>query len=315
MHGIRTFISRASSLAPAALGLIAAAPHLAAQTYLPLQVGNSWVYRVVEGRLKDTKTIEVESQEVIGGQAYFRVIFFGRTSLLRTGDGGSIIAYDPQTKQEQLWLPVNERERAVTALDPCSTQAQVENRTAKLKTTLGEFNNLLHIAYQPGCPDAGVTQQYFLPYVGLLRHEITTIAGPQVYELMYSRSGYTVVDSPNQQFSLSLDSSKYQGGEQVELFARITLRNTQAEPIELTFPSGQIFDFKIHNDKGETVYTWSADKLFPQVVVTERIGPGEKNWALTAPVGTLSPGRYVAEAYLVSQPKVYSAKMGFEVVR
>jgi hypothetical protein len=287
---------------------------LPAQTFFPLQVGNSWVYRVVEGRVRNAQTIDVESRESIEGTEYFKVNFFERTIYLRPADNGSVLAYDPETKQEQLWLPTGERERALTVMDPCSRTAHVESRTATAKTTLGEFNNLLHIRYEPNCADAGVAQQYFLPYAGLIRHELITFAGPQVYELVHFRSGYTVVDAPHQQFALSLDSSKYPAGDDTQLFARLTLRNTQAEPLVLTFPSGQMFDLKIINNKGEIVYTWSADKLFPQIVTTEQIGPGEKNWSLDAPIGTLAPGRYVVEAYLVTAPLMYSARVGFEVV-
>lgn len=73
--------------------LLCAAFSAHAQDFFPLQVGNTWVYRVVEGRVKGTATVEVEAIEPIAGRNYYRVQFFDRTVFLRPTEG-SILALD-----------------------------------------------------------------------------------------------------------------------------------------------------------------------------------------------------------------------------
>ena len=87
------------------------------------------------------------------------------------------------------------------------------------------------------------------------------------------------------------------------------------QPVTLTFPSGQRYDLRIWNDRGQIVYTWSADKLFAQVLTTEKVGPGERTFAFVANVPNLPAGRYVAEAWLATGNREYVGIVGFEVIR
>jgi hypothetical protein len=148
------------------------------------------------------------------------------------------------------------------------------------------------------------------------------------YDLIYARlGGVTVVEERNVSFRLTLDRSVYVSDQRPpvtpqrsipQLTARLTLRQTQDTPLELRFPSSQVFDFAIRNDKGETVYTWSANKLFLQQVQTIRFQPGESNYVIVVPLsgerGVLPAGRYSAEAWLTTGPnRAYSATVSFEV--
>jgi hypothetical protein len=293
----------------------AAALHAAAQDFFPLQVGNSWAYRVTQGRLSRPGTINVEAVQTIDGRDYFRVNYFEQPVYLRYAENGSLLKYDPETKQEGVWLPFGaaEGQNTVTTMDPCSRNATVESTAAHVKTVLGEFHNALHIRYAANCADAGITEQYFLPYVGLILHEESSIAGPVRHELVYSRTGLTSIVAETNAFTLATDKPVYQAGENATMLARVTLTVTQ--PVTLTFPSGQNSDLRITNERGENVYTWSADKLFIQMVREERIGPGERNWVMEVPLGNLSPGKYSAEGWLTTQPRQYSAVVSFEIVR
>jgi hypothetical protein len=98
------------------------------------------------------------------------------------------------------------------------------------------------------------------------------------------------------------------------LRARLTLRSTGAEPIQLHFPSGQSFELKIYDLNGAVVDTWSKDKLFPMVIRDETFGPGEKTFDVALPLPNLAAGRYTAEGYLATSPVMYSGRVSFEVV-
>lgn len=69
------------------------------------------------------------------------------------------------------------------------------------------------------------------------------------------------------EISLTTDKKKYRVGEGVPL--ALTLTNLADTSLELTFPSAQTHDFLISNDRGQTVWQWSAGRAFAQAL-TER---------------------------------------------
>jgi hypothetical protein len=290
---------------------------LVAQTpdYFPLQKGNAWMYRATQGRLNPVQTISVEDTETIDGRTYWRVEFFGRSLLLRRADDGNLFSFQRDTGQEKLFLPLGapEGQRTESEFDSCTKSATVKSRSASLKTQLGEFGTALQLGYEPVCADAGFSTQYFLPYVGLVQQEGTSIAGPVRYELVYSRTGLTTIETGQVGFTVALNGTSFPRGETTSMIVRMTLRSSAPEPITLFFPSGQSFDVRIMDERQQTVYVWSADKLFSLATRTEAFGPGEKTYAVDVPLGQLAPGRYTAEAFLTTQPRIWTGITQFEV--
>jgi hypothetical protein len=309
MLGIKT-ITASATLILSAASIFAATPE-----YLPLQVGNSWVYKATQGRVNRVQTISVDSIENVEGRGYYRVTYFGSSVLVRAAEDGSLLSYDSQTKQDRLWLPFGspEGQRTNSEFDSCSKQATVRSKSVTVKVQAGEFSNALHLTYEPSCADAGISSQYFVPYVGLVQQESTSFAGPQRYELMYSRTGVTNIEAGQVSFSMATDGHIFRAAADAEMMVRLTLRSSVADPIALFFPSGQSYELKVYNDRGEGFYTWSADKLFPAIIRNELFGPGEKTWGFSVPIGQLPAGRYAAEAFLTTQPRMYSAIVHFEV--
>ena len=76
--------------------------------------------------------------------------------------------------------------------------------------------------------------------------------------------------------------------------------NSGTQPLVLEFSSTQRYDFQVQNASGQTVWTWSADKLFGQMMGSETIGAGESreyrgSWAAGSQTGTfVAVGRVVA---------------------
>ncbi len=62
------------------------------------------------------------------------------------------------------------------------------------------------------------------------------------------------------------------GANTVRLVLHVT--NPTDQPLALEFTSGQRYDFAIRTAEGGDVWTWSADKMFAQVLGTETIAPG-----------------------------------------
>lgn len=306
-------ISIVSSLVVLLAGLCAADPD-----YFPLQPGNSWVYKLTQGIGSDTAVVEVSQIQNFNGADYAGVNFFGRSVWLRTKDDGTLVEYDANTNQEKAWVSftASAGDTFPTQIDPCDKSGRIDSKAAGYKGPVGEFMNALRVTYQVSCADAGITSDTFLPYVGLVQHSITTIAGPRVYDLIYSRTGATEVTANQVSFSLALDSAVYPVSPTArrELTARMTVRSTAPDPITLTFPTGQDFDVVIRNEKGDDVYRWSVGKFFTQIVRTLKLGPGEKNYVLTVPLDNLNAGKYVVEANLATgNPRQYVAAVPFEL--
>ena len=308
MLGTRTFTA---SLLFAAATLSFSAP----PEYFPLQTGNSWVYKGAS-RLsaRAPQTIDVQGTERFRDQEYLRVGFLGRTVFLRTAETG-IKVFNTTASTESTWLSFDSPEGRSfpVEMEQCTRAAKIESRATKITTPAGEWDNALHLTFEQSCADAGLTQMYLVPGVGIAMYETTSFAGPVRYELIYSRAGSTAAEAPQTAFTVALDAPTYKAAESLDLLIRLTVRSF--EPITLTFPSSQRHDLRIWNDKGEIVYAWSADKLFAQVLTREQVGPGERTFAFVANVPNLPVGRYVTEAWLSTQSREFVGTLGFEVVR
>ena len=78
--------------------------------------------------------------------------------------------------------------------------------------------------------------------------------------------------------------------------------NTSKKRVELTFPSGQTYDFVIVDTLGREVWRWGNGRMFTQALRNKLLASGEamdleETWK-DAP---LAPGRYTAKAMLTSE--------------
>jgi hypothetical protein len=131
----------------------------------------------------------------------------------------------------------------------------------------------------------------------------------------------TVLSTAEVAFSMSLDRAVYDTNGIPVMNARLTLRSTMAQPLDLTFPSGQRYDLIVRNDRGQEVARWSDGKAFTLIFGTEKFGPGERNYMVQLPLEDkqnkrLPSGKYVAEGFLATEGefKPYVARVGFEIV-
>lgn len=300
MPGIRTSIL--SLLASAAL--FAQVPD-----YLPLQAGNTWVYRSKAGSF----TVETGQPSTFGGNEYFSVRGFPSAPelWLRNTPEGRIMKWDSVVGQERIWLDTSTPAGAYspTSVDRCTAASRIESREAKYEGPVGEFTTVLAVSYIAGpCGDAGLIADYFLPWVGLLRRVEQSIAGPRSYDLIYARlGGVTVISAPESGFGLSLTQTHG------SLDARLALRHTGPEPLTLNFSTSQQFDLQVFDESGKVVYQWSEGRGFLQVLTTLTVS-GEKLWFVEIPPDRLPPGRYAIRAWLTtSDGPVYTASTAVTV--
>jgi len=300
--------------------------------YFPLQPGNQWIYHCAGATCgSEPPVLEILKWGEFGGRWYSLFKGFDDDQTwLRQDPDGKLWALDPETRQESLWYDFAAEEGAgfFTGVHRCSPGAFIESRHAAYKGPIGEVTWALKIRFEESrCRDAGLSEEFFLPWIGLVHRTETTIAGPRSYDLIYSRTnGVTNVTEPHLTFGLAIDQSAYVANlmppvppdPAPTMLARITLRNTTADPIRLIFPSSQRFDLEIRNENGDVVYRWSEGKPFLMVYGEEEFS-GERNYAvivrLTDKEGKpLAPGKYVAAAWVATAGKpALTASVAFEM--
>jgi len=261
------------------------------------------------------QSIQVRGTEKIGDKEYFDVSYFGRDVALRVEPStGDVFQYDQTSGTEKLWVSLNLPVGGTfpTSINPCPTQGQIISRDGMVAVAGGDFPDVVQVKYQGSCADVGVTTQYYAPNVGLLIDEETSFSGRLTYRLLYYRVGNSTGSEAEVSFMVSADRPRYFPG--TVLTARLTLRNSAFEAVNLHFPSSQSYDFQILNDRGEIVYTWSRDKTFAASVRDEKLGAGELTYGVTAPLEGLPPGKYIARGFLTTNPIVYLAQVPFEIV-
>jgi hypothetical protein len=77
--------------------------------------------------------------------------------------------------------------------------------------------------------------------------------------------------------------------------------NTGKKRVEITFPSGQTYDFVVLDSLGREMWRWGSNRMFTQAVRNKLLGGGETmEFEESLKSVPLSPGRYVARATLTS---------------
>ena len=286
-----------------AVGAVAQIPE-----YLPLQVGNQWIYRTANGA---QEVLSIPRTETVNGTTYAVLTGFSNEAWLRWASDGVLVNYDRESRTERPYLNFASSEGTSfpTSAHPCSTTAAIETKNFKGSFPLGEFSNVAMIRYGGNvCADAGLTADYYLPYIGLLRRTETTIAGPRTYDLTYARINGTVMISTNETtFAISTDKAVYLNTtrEIPMVSARMTLRHSdENNPLILEFSSGQEVDYILTDSTGKTIYRWSAARTFIQALHNLRITK-EQNWATSFPLqdadGKVLPaGIYKLEGFITT---------------
>jgi hypothetical protein len=325
MPGIRTSTISLLLLAPALWGQ---------SVWLPLDVGNQWVYRSSGPGAPGSFLVVVDQTGQFGGKTYSLVKGFPSQPQvwLRNGDDGRIYMYDTAQNADRLWLDTMGAagETSPTGVYPCNSTSTVVSRNATYSGPLGEWPGMLEIRYDAGsCADAGLTSDIWMAWVGILQRSWQTIAGPRSFNLVYAKLGAaTVISAGEVSFSVAVDRPAYVADLMPPvdparaipyMTARLTLRNTQTMPITLEYASSQTYEIMIWNDQGKVIWRWSDGKVFLPAMRTETLAQGEKNWVETFALATsatqpLPVGRYVLEATLMTATgRNYTATVPFRV--
>lgn len=112
------------------------------------------------------------------------------------------------------------------------------------------------------------------------------------------------------------DKQRYAVGEPIKVTLKAT--NIQRKDAYLKFSSGQRFDLKVFRvGEKESVYTWSAEKMFAQMISHVKLKQGGSEvyeGEIGSEMGELTPGLYRLEAQLSNSSQISAAPIVFTVV-
>jgi hypothetical protein len=77
--------------------------------------------------------------------------------------------------------------------------------------------------------------------------------------------------------------------------------NTSKKRVELTFPSGQTYEFVILDSLGREMWRWGTGRMFTQALRNKTLAGGETLDVEETWTSALPPGRYTARGTLASQ--------------
>lgn len=249
-----------------------------AADFLPLQDGNRWVYR--EATTGQTLEVRVGTPVMTNGKVYYSLTGFSPTrQLVRVNEAGNLVYWDEELEAEPLLTGFRYTGTPFSASGrECPAWATVEEKRAPYAGAAGYWQ-ALRVSYQPyACADAGVLDEQFAENIGMVRRVENSIAGPRTFDLVYARVGRAVIDAATRGgFSISATDDVRSGAWNVTLRVEPSLSGS----LPVTFPSGQEYDLRLRDVRGNILWTWSADKLFPQVI---RSVPDIGGWSATVSV-------------------------------
>ena len=103
----------------------------------------------------------------------------------------------------------------------------------------------------------------------------------------------------DQKSAVSAEVSVRQNEENVSVALRVV--NTSKKRVEITFPSGQTYDFAVLDSTGRVMWRWGTNRMFTQALRNKLLAAGESlDFEEALKATPLPPGRYTARAMLTS---------------
>jgi len=238
----------------------------AAAAFMPLEPGNSWVYR--SNRWNQTLTIRVGLTPIMtNGNVYHKLTGYTPQPLwVRTDASGDLYYLDEDTQQDVLLTSFQSPMWQAAPKRLCSQEARVQAEPSKYSGPAGRYDSARVLEYRvSSCADAGIEQELYVENIGMVRRVETTIAGPLAFDLVQANVGpVTVAEQPGTSFRLGLR-------EQPDVvIAHLRLAVEGGTPMKLTFHSGQEFDLILRDQLGREIWRWSDGRFFTMIIGEDR---------------------------------------------
>ena len=301
--------------------------------FLPLEVGNRWVYDIVNegGQKIGSVDFSIKEHRIIEGRSYYILSGFPFTP-----DDGSLdrmIRYDRQERQYMRMLD-NEEGPLFLADGATAEVLQADDSGLPLKFILRM--DLFDLTFQRG---VGVIEARIHGgnTVQIAKLSAVHLGGPQ----QTTQASQPSVVNPNaapppppkppEQKPKQVDNVAKISDDNPALDVQVVevpgghkfvlnVFNTSDKLLPFDFTSGQTYDFAVIDSlTGQEVWRWSRRMFFTQVLRKEAIRPS-KNWTFEVTwnnrdndLNPVEPGKYAVVGIVSTQPPIESNSVTFEI--
>jgi Intracellular proteinase inhibitor len=295
--------------------------------FLPLEVGNRWVYDVFNEAGQKTGALEfaVQDYKIVGGRSFYLL-----TQFPFVPDGGLIklVRYD---RQERLYMRMADNEEGPLFL---ADGAQVEVLQADSSGLPVKFlmrGDLADLTFQRGM---GIVEARIHSGKEVQIAKLTALhtserkaveaaaqgapalPQPKTPEQQAKTLSQNVAKPSDETVALDVQVSPVPGGTRFVL----TVINSTDKLVPFSFKSGQTYDFEVVDaSTGQEIWRWSRRMFFSQVVRQEALRPS-RNWTFEVTwnhrdndLNVVTPGQYRVIASVAVQPVMESDPVAFEI--
>ena len=298
--------------------------------FIPLEVGNRWVYDVSNegGEKVGTLDFAIQEYRIVGGRSFYLVTTFPFV----TGDSPTkLIRYD---REERQYVRMVDNEESPLFLADGAKAEVLQADESGLPQKFILKMDLMDLTFQRGM---GIIEARLHPGKGVQIAKLTSVHVGERQAAQAASQGAPTLPAPSapatrEQKSkaladnvakvsednpaLDVQASDIPGGTKFVF----TIINTSDKLLPLNFKSGQTYDFEvIDSSTGQEVWRWSRRMFFSQVLRQEAIR-GSRNWVFEVTwnhrdndLNVVTPGKYKVIASLATQPPIESDPVSFEV--
>jgi hypothetical protein len=302
--------------------------------FLPLEVGNRWIYDVFNegGQKIGAVDFVVQDRRIVDGRSFYAVNNF--PFVADGSEPAKLIRYD---KEERQYVKIVEgREDPLFLADGANVQVLQADASGLPQKFLLKMD-LMDLTFQRGMGiiearlHAGKDAQVIkLNSVHMGEHQAeqaaaqgaptlpqpTAPAGPPTPQQKVKTLADNVAKPSDENPALDVQAADGAGGTRFVF----TVVNTSDKLLPFTFKSSQTYDFQVLDaSTGQEVWRWSRRMYFSQVVRQEAIR-GSKNWVFEVTwnhrdndLNVVPPGQYKVIGILATQPPMESDPVSFEV--
>ena len=299
--------------------------------FLPLEVGNRWVYDVSNesGQKVGTLDFAVQEYRIVGGRSFYLVTSFPFV----TGDSPTkLIRYDREERQYVRMLD-NEESPLFLADGTKAEVLQADESGLPQKFVLKM--DLMDLTFQRGM---GIIEARLHPGNGVQIVKLTSVHVGERQAAQAAAQGAptlptpTAPATPEQKTKALADNVAKVSEDNPALDVQVsdvpggtkfvfTVINTSDKLLPFNFKSGQTYDFEVvDSSTGQEVWRWSRRMIFSSQVVRQESIRGNRNWVFEVTwnhrdndLNVVTPGKYKVVASLATQPPIESDPVTFEV--
>jgi len=295
--------------------------------FLPLEVGNRWVYDVFNegGQKVGALEFAIQDYRIVNGRSFY---LFTQFPFLPDGGLIKLVRYD---RQERQYMRVADNDEGPLFLADGSRVEVLQADDSGLPVKFILHGDVVDLTFQRGMGiiearmhggrDVQIAKLTAVhtgerKAVEAAAQGAPTLPQPTTPVQKTKTLADNVVKPSEETVALDVQTSEVPGGTRFVL----TVINSTDKLVPFSFKSGQTYDFAVlDSSTGQEVWRWSRRIYFSQVVRSEALRPN-RNWTFEATwnhrdndLNPVTSGKYQVVGSVAIQPPMESEPVSFEI--